>query len=138
MANGWDERELSGRAAAAIAAGGGGVAVVSAALAAATGDPYLEGDGVNPWIVVFSAGLMAALIAFPFSCEVRLRGRYADRDKRWEVSLVAWGALSAVLLVAAFAAGFDSATLGGALGLIVAIEAAIVAATVAFWLLAGG
>ena len=138
MTNGWGDGERSGRFAALLAVGGAAVAVLAAVLAKAAGQPYLEADGVNGWLVVFAAALMAALIAFPFGVEVRLRERYADRDKRWEVSLVAWGALAAVLLAAGLVAGFDTGTLGGALGLILVIEAALVAGTVVVWLLSGG
>ena len=138
MSNGWGDGERSGRFAALLAIGGAGTAVVSALLAAAAGEPYLEADGVNPWIVVFAAGLMAALIAFPFGLEVRLRERYPDRDKRWEAALVVWGLVAGALLALGLIAGFDTATLGGALGLILALEAALIVATVVVWLLAGG
>lgn len=138
MAEGWGGRDPDGRLAAGLAIGGSGVAVVSLLLAAAGGAPYLEADGVNPWIVVFAAGLLTALIAFPFGFEVSLRGRYPDRDRRWEVSLLAWGAVSVGVLIVAFMAGFDTDTLGGAAGLIAAIESAIVVATVVVWLISGG
>ena len=85
---------------------------------------------MNLWIVVFAAGLMAALIAFPFGFEVRLRERYPDRDKRWEASLVVWGLVAGALLAAGLAAGFDTGTLGGAIGLILVIESALVVGTV--------
>jgi hypothetical protein len=81
---------------------------------------------------------MAALIAFPFGFDVRLRERYPDRDKRWEASLVVWGLVAGALLAAGLAAGFDTGTLGGAVGLILVIEAALVAGTVVVWLLSGG
>lgn len=139
MANPWGEDERTGRLAGFLALGGGLTAVVSLALAAAAGAPYLEADGVNGWLVVFAAGLLAALIAFPFGLELRLRGRYpADRDRRWEVSLLIWGALALGVLAAAFIAGFDTGTLAGAAALIAGIEAGLVVATIAVWLLAGG
>jgi hypothetical protein len=138
MSNGWGDSERSGRFAALLALGGAGTAVISVLLAAASGKPYLEADGVNVWIVVFAAGLMAALIAFPFGFEVSLRGRYPDRDKRWEASLVVWGLVAGALLAAGLAAGFDTGTLGGAVGLILVIESALVVGTVAVWLLSGG
>jgi len=138
MSNGWGDRERSGRFAALLALGGAVTAAVSVLLAAAKGAPYLESDGVNVWLVVFAAGLMAALIAFPFGLEVQLRGRYPDRDKRWEASLVVWGLVAGALLAAGLAAGFDTGTLGGAVGLILVIEAALVAGTVVVWLVSGG
>ena len=138
MSNGWGDSERSGRFAALLALGGAATALLSVLFAAAAGEPYLEAEGVNPWIVVFAAGLMAALIAFPFGFEVRLRERYPDRDKRWEASLVVWGLVAGALLAAGLAAGFDTATLGGAVGLILVIESALVVGTVVVWLLAGG
>ncbi len=138
MSNGWGDEEKSGRFAALLALGGAATAAVSVLLAAAAGEPYLEGDGVNVWIVFFAAGLMAALIAFPFGFEVRLRDRYPDRDKRWEASLVVWGLLAGALLATGLVAGFDTSTLGGALGLILVIESALVVGTVVVWLLSGG
>ena len=137
MSNGWGESERTGRVAALLAVGGGATAVVSLLLAGAAGQPYLEADGVNGWLVVFAAGLLAALVAFPFGIELRLRERYADRDRRWEVSLLVWGGLAAAILVIAFLAGFDTGTLAGAAGLIAAIEAGLVVATIGVWLLAG-
>jgi hypothetical protein len=121
-----------------LALSGGATAAVSLVLAGASGAPYLEADGVNGWIVVFAAGLLAALIAVPFGLELRLRDRYPDRDRRWEVALLLWGGLGVILLAVAFAAGFDTGTLAGAAGLIAAIEAGLVIATIALWLLAGG
>jgi hypothetical protein len=138
VSNGWGDSERSGRLAGLLAVGGAGTAVVSLILAGGAGGPYLEADGVNGWLVVFAAGLLAALIALPFGIELRLRERYADRDRRWEVSLLVWGGLAAVILVVAIAAGFDTGTLAGAAGLIAAIEAGLVIATIGVWLLAGG
>ena len=137
MSNGWGESERTGRVAALLAVGGGATAVVSLILAGAAGEPYLGADGVNGWLVVFAAGLLAALVAFPFGIELRLRERYADRDRRWEVSLLVWGGLAAAILVIAFLAGLDTGTLAGAAGLIAAIEAGLVVATIGVWLVAG-
>ena len=41
--------------------------------AAVAGEPYLSLESVNPWIVVFSIGLFAALFATPFVLESRRR-----------------------------------------------------------------
>ena len=138
MSNGWGDGERSGRFAALLALGGVATALVSALLAGATGEPYLEADGVNPWLVVFAAGLIAALLAFPFGLEVWLRERNPDRDKRWETSLVIWGLVAGALLAVGLVAGFDTSTLGGAIGLILVIESALVAGTVVVWLVSGG
>jgi hypothetical protein len=138
VSNGWGDGERSGRFAALLALAGGATALVALLLAAATGEPYLEADGVNGWIVVFAAGLLTALIALPFGLEVRLRDRYPDSDRRWEVALLAWGGVAVVVLVIALVAGFDTATLAGAAGLIAAIEAGLVIGTIGVWLLSGG
>jgi len=138
MANGWGDGERSGRFAALLALSGIATAVVSALLAGAAGGPYLEADGVSAWLVVFAAGLMAALIAFPFGLEVHLRERSPDRDKRWETALVIWGLAAGALLAIGLFAGFDTSTLGGAIGVIVVIESALVVGTVAVWLISGG
>jgi len=138
VTNGWGDSERSGRIAGVLAVGGGATALLSLALAGSAGEPYLEADGVNGWIVVFAAGLLAALLALPFGIELRLREHYPDRDRRWEVALLVWGGLAAVLLAVSFAAGFDTGTLAGAAGLIAAIEAGLVIATIGVWLLAGG
>ena len=114
------------------------MAVVSLLLAEATGAPYLAADGVNGWIVVFAAGMLATLIAFPFGLEVGLRERVLDRDRRWEVALVSWGGVAIAILAIALVAGFDTVSLAGAAGLIAAIEAALVVGTIAVWLLSGG
>jgi hypothetical protein len=138
VSNGWGESDRSGRVAGLLAVGGGATAIVSLMLAGAAGEPYLESDGVNGWLVVFATGLLAALVSLPFGLELRLRERYPDRDRRWEVALLLWGACAVVLLVIAFVAGFDTGTLAGAAGLIAAIEAGIVIVTIGVWLLSGG
>ena len=138
MANGWGDGGRSGRFSALLALGGAATAAASILLAAAAGGPYLEAEGVSVWLVVFAASLMAALLAFPFSLEGRLRERYPDRDKRWEASLVLWGLAAGILLAAGLAVGFDTSTLGGAIGVILVIECALVLGTVAVWLVSGG
>lgn len=138
VANGWGDPERTGRVAGLLAAVGAGAAVIGLALAGATGEPYLSADGVNGWLVVFAAGLLAALVTLPFGIEWRLRDRFPDRDRRWEVALLIWGAIALAALVIGFAAGFDTGTLAGAAGLIAVIEAGLVVATIVVWLLAGG
>lgn len=138
MANGWEHEERSGRIAGVLAIGGCGVAALGVALAGATGEPYLSSGGVNAWIVVFAAGLLAGLVAMPFGLELRLRERYPDRDRRWEVALLVWGVVAGALLALSFAFGFDIGTLLGAVALLTAIETAMVLATIVVWLLSGG
>ena len=136
--NPWEDSGRTGRLAGLLAVGGSGTALVSLVLAGAAGEPYLGSGGVNGWIVVFAAGLLAALISFPFGLELRLRGRYPEHDRRWEVTLLWWGAAALVVLALAFVAGFDTGTLAGAAGLIAAIESIAVTGTIVVWLLSSG
>ena len=138
MSNGWGDGERSGRFAALLALAGGATALASLALAGAAGEPYLGSDGVNGWLVVFAAGLLSGLVAFPFGVELRLRERYADRDRRWEVSLLVWGAVAIAVLAVSILTGFDTGTLAGAAALIAAIEAGLVIVTIGAWLVSGG
>jgi hypothetical protein len=114
-------------------------ALVALALAAAAGEPYLSADRVNGWIVVFAAGLLAALIATPFLIERLQRARTADGDARWERALLYWGAISIGVLVIGVLVGsggdFAGDSLAGSAGLLVAIEAALVTGTIVIWLL---
>jgi len=135
VSNGWGDGERSGRFATLLGLGGGAVAVAALLLAGTTGAPYLDWDGVNGWVIVFAAGLFAALVSVPFGIEVRLRERYEDRDRRWEISMLAWAAIAVVVLLVAVAAGFDTGTLAGAASLLAAIEAAMVIGTIGAWLL---
>ena len=45
------------------------VAALSLVLAAVAGPPYLGLEGINGWMIVFVAALLAALIAIPFALE---------------------------------------------------------------------
>lgn len=122
--------------------GGLALAVVGLALAGATGSPYLSADAVNGWIVVFAAGVLAVLFATPFAVERRMRPRIAESDRRWERSLLAWGAISIVVLLAGFLLGVGADwasgdSLAGAAGLLITIEAVLVLATMVVWLLSG-
>lgn len=138
MENRPDRGGIEDRIAGLLAVAGVLGAVLSLVFAGLAGEPYLGSDGINGWLVVFAAGLLAALIALPFGLEARLRDRYPDHDKRWEVSLVIWGVVAVAVLVAAWIAGFDTGTLAGAAGLIAAIEAGLVIATIGTWLVSGG
>jgi hypothetical protein len=121
---------------------GAGLAAAGLLLAGATGAPYLSTDSVNVWVVVFAAGLMLALFAAPFAIERRMRPAIDDSDKRWERALLAWGALSIVVLLAGFLLGVSadwasSSSLAGAAGLLITIEALLVLGTMVVWLLSG-
>jgi hypothetical protein len=121
---------------------GAGLAAVGLVLAGATGGPYLDTDSVNAWIVVFAAGLLAALFATPFAIERRMRPTVAESDRRWERSLLAWGAVAVAVLLAGFLLGVaadwaSGSSLAGAAGLLITIEAVLVLGTMIVWLLSG-
>ena len=121
----------------------GGLALALAALllAAATGAPYLSFESINPWIVVFSIGLFAALFATPFVLRSVGGLAHGDGDQRWERALLLWGAVTVALLVVfipiGLAAGFSSDSLFGSVALVVVGEAVLVLGTLVAWLLSG-
>ena len=114
--------------------GGAAVAVVSIPLAAAAGPPYSRFASLSPWLVTFAIGLFCALFATPFLIHARLGGEL-EADARWERALLWWGAVALGVLGAALLcglpSGFDSDSLGGALGLVGVTEAVLVLATLA-------
>jgi hypothetical protein len=69
-------------------------------------------------------------------------GGELEADARWERALMWWGAVSLGVLGASvifgLPSGFDTGTLGGALGVVGICEAVLVLATLVFWLLSGG
>ena len=102
---------------------GSGLALAGLLLAGAKGAPYLTSDSVNVWIVVFAAGLLAALFATPFAIERRMRPSIDESDRRWERSLLAWGAVAIGVLLAGFLLGVSAdwasgESLAGAAGLL--------------------
>jgi hypothetical protein len=120
---------------------GASVAVASLAVAALTGPPYLSEAGVNGWLVVFAAGLFAALVATPFGIEASLRSRYADRDSRWDRAVPAWGGIGVLVLVVGAIAGggggFAGDSLAGAAGLLAVVEGGAVVIAVLAMMLSG-
>jgi hypothetical protein len=97
---------------------------------------------VNGWIVLFAFGLLGALFALPFAIERRMRPRIAESDRRWERSLLAWGAISLGVLLLGFLLGVSADwasgdSLTGAAGLLITIEAVLVLGTMVVWLLSG-
>ena len=105
---------------------GAAVAIVAIPLAAAAGPPYLSFSALSPWIVVYAIGLFCALFATPFLIHSRLGGRL-EADARWERAVL-WWALVAICVLAAsvvcgLPSGFDSGSLGGAIGLVGVTEA---------------
>ena len=124
-----------------VAAAGLLVAVAGLILAGVAGAPYLSSDGVNGWIVVFAAGLFAALVAVPFGVEARLRSRYPDRDARWDRAVPVWGGIGLLVLVAGALVGaggsFSGDSLAGAAGLLAVVEGGLVVVTTLSMLLSG-
>lgn len=111
------------------------------AIAGATGPPYLSADGINLGLVLFGAGLFAALFAVPFAIERGLREREPDRDKRWERALIRWSLVAAVVIAAgavlALAFGFTGHSLGGSVAIVVLLDGALIAGTLVAWMLSG-
>jgi hypothetical protein len=112
------------RAAALVCAIGLLAAALSLVLAAIAGPPYLGLSGINGWIVVFTAAVLAALIAVPFAIEARLRASHADSDARWDRAIPAWGGIALLVTVLGTLIGasgdFAGDSLAGSAGLVVA------------------
>jgi membrane protease YdiL (CAAX protease family) len=117
------------------------VAVMSVVLAAIAGPPYLGLSGINGWMIVFAAALLAALIAIPFVLEARLRGSYSDSDARWDRAIPIWGGIALVVTIIGALIGasgdFAGDSLAGSAGLIVAGAGGLVLIAVATALLSG-
>jgi hypothetical protein len=120
--------------------GCGGVAVASILLAALSGGPYLDLSSLNAWVAVFAVAAFGALFAVPFASERLLRAAHPEREEHWERAMLIWGgvATAALVLGVALAAtgGFSpGASLADAVGLLLAIEAGMVVATLVVWVL---
>jgi hypothetical protein len=155
------------RPAALVAFGGAATAVISLLLAAASGGPYLTGERVNGWVVVFAVALLVVLLVAPFLIERWLRGRRTGpvtsvphasdegaepvargrrgqtplRDERWEGAALGWGAIALAALAIAIPVGlaesFSGHSLAGTAALLATIEAGLVLGTLLLWLLSG-
>jgi hypothetical protein len=117
------------------------VATLSLVLAAVAGPPYLGLSGINGWMIVFVAALLAALIAIPFVLEARLRGSYSDSDSRWDRAIPIWGGIALVVTVLGALIGasgdFAGDSLAGSAGLLAAGAGGLVLIAVATALLSG-
>jgi len=117
-----------------------GTAFVSVGLAAATGEPYLTLERLNPWLVTYAIGLFAALFATPFAIQRGFGGLLED-DARWERALLYWGLVSLCVLglglLCGLPSGFASDSLPGSVGLVTVVEAVLVLATLVVWLVSG-
>jgi len=117
------------------------VAAGALILAAASGPPYLSTDEVSGWIVLFAAGLFAALLATPFAIEGRLRASQPESDARWDRVVPLWGAVALALVVAGIltgaSGGFAGDSLAGSAELLATVEAGLVVVALLFMLLSG-
>lgn len=117
------------------------VAALSLVLAAIAGPPYLGLEGINGWMIVFVAALLAALIATPFVLEARLRGSHSDSDARWDRAIPVWGGIALVVTVVGALIGasgdFAGDSLAGSAGLLAAGAGGLVLIAVATALLSG-
>lgn len=104
--------------------------------------PYLAAASLSPWIVLWALGLLAVLLLAPFALHRRAFSGTDDRDRRWELAVVAWGAIALVALLAfgalAVAAGFGTGSALGAVALVGLVESGLVVGAVLAILLAGG
>jgi hypothetical protein len=118
------------------------VAVGSLAGAGVAGGPYLDLDSLSPWLVVFATALFGALFAVPFAANRALRSARPERAEAWEGAMVAWAIVASVALGAGLllvlVGDFDPAdSLLDAVGLLLALEAGLVAATLLIWAVSG-
>jgi uncharacterized membrane protein len=117
------------------------VAALSLVLAAIAGPPYLGLSGINGWMIVFAAALLAALVAIPFALEGRMRGSHSDSDARWDRAIPAWGVIALVVTIVGALIGasgdFAGDSLAGSAGLLAAGAGGLVLIAVATALLSG-
>jgi hypothetical protein len=121
---------VSSRGAGLVILGGFLVAGLGA-LGVALGDPpHLDFGGLDPWLVVYAIGLLAAFGAMPFPLHEHFATRTTDRDKRWELALTAWGGIAlaalAAFVILGIAGGFSAASASGSLAIVGIAECALV------------
>jgi hypothetical protein len=118
---------------------GAAVALAGLAIAASSDGPYLAAGGVNAGVLLFGAGLFAALFAAPFALERRLRPTVEDRDTRWERALIGWtvaaGGVIAAGILLALAFGLHGGTLGGSIAIVALLDGLLIAGTLVAWML---
>jgi MFS family permease len=134
---------VTGRWASLVAFAGTATALFSLLLAGIAGGPYLDSEHVNGWVIVFAAGLLAALVAAPMVIEARFRARRRSlettdppnpdpelKDERWESAALAWGGITLAVLAVAIPVGlaesFSGSSLAGTVALLATIEAGLV------------
>lgn len=132
---------MSARPARTALLGGVLLSALGAIGVGASADPELSLSSLDPWLVVYAIGLLGALGALPFVLHESLAGRTDDRDRRWELALVAWGGIALVAAVAfllvGLVLGFDPDTAEGALAIVGLGACGLVVAGVGATMLAG-
>lgn len=57
--------------------------------------PYLSvPKGIETWLAVYALGLLGVLLFLPFALHRRIADSTADRDRRWELAVTAWGGVA--------------------------------------------
>jgi uncharacterized membrane protein YkvI len=116
---------------------------LAGALGVLVGDgPYLRFSALSPWLVAYALGLIVLLALLPFAIHRRLAARGTDRDRRWELAVVAWGGLALAGLVAfglvSVLQGFETGDPLGALALAGALLCGLVVGSILLLILTTG
>lgn len=122
---------MSARTAWMVVLGGLLLACFGALGVAVSDEPHLTFDSLDPWLVVYALGLLMSLGAMPFGLHERFAARTEDRDRRWELALMAWGGIALLaglgFLLLGLGLGFGSATASGALAIVGLVACGLVA-----------
>ncbi len=126
-----------------LGAWAGATLALIGALAVLVGDgPYLRLSSLSPWLMIFAVGLFGLLLFAPFAIHRLLAASSEDRDRRWELAVVAWGglalALGGVFAVLALLEGFSTSSGLGALAVVAIFECALVVGAVLTMMLSSG
>ena len=98
--------------------------------------PWMSLSEIDPWSVVYAIGMFALLMGAPFALHRRI-SEGSDRDRRWELAIVAWGGGALVaggafaLVIALAGGGLEAAALIGLIecGLVVGAVLALMFST---------
>lgn len=104
--------------------------------------PYLSiSEGIEAWLVVYALGLFGLLLFAPFALHRRIAESETDRDRRWELAIVAWGGVAlAAAVVFGLLLWFGPGTTEplGALAMMGLLECCLVVAAVLTLILTTG
>jgi hypothetical protein len=133
---------VSGRALGVAAVGAAGLAALGLLGVVLSDGPYVSWGELNAWLVVWAVALFALLGLAPFALHRRMAERTTDHDRRWELAILAWGALAlaGVLCFGAVAGGegFGTGSAAGAIAVVGLAECALVVGAVALLMLTTG